>query len=95
MLEDRIRCFEGRPQRYGTQFDWDEHGELSALPVEDADSVDERRRAVGLGPLAEAVAAQRRLAIAEGERPPRDAAKRRLEAEAWAREVGWRDGSSG
>src|SRR2546426_12260662 len=28
MLEDRIRTFEGRPQRYGTQFDWDEHGRL-------------------------------------------------------------------
>ena len=27
MLEDRIRTFEGRPQRYGTQFDWDADGE--------------------------------------------------------------------
>jgi len=35
MLEDRIRTFEGRPQRYGTQFDWDEHGRLSPLPLED------------------------------------------------------------
>src|SRR5436190_22985226 len=31
MLEDRIRTFEGRPQRYGTQFDWDEHGPLESV----------------------------------------------------------------
>src|SRR5262245_43076841 len=35
MLEDRIRSFEGKPQVYGTQFDWDEHGRLSPLPIED------------------------------------------------------------
>ena len=29
MLEDRIRFFEGRPQRYGTQLDWDAEGNLS------------------------------------------------------------------
>src|SRR3954447_14617509 len=26
LLEDRIAFFERRPQRYGTQFDWDEEG---------------------------------------------------------------------
>src|SRR5262249_61513681 len=35
MLEDRVRAFEGRPQRYGTQYDWDEAGRLGPLPVED------------------------------------------------------------
>ncbi len=29
MLTDRIRSLEGRPQSYGTQFDWDSNGELS------------------------------------------------------------------
>lgn len=29
MLEDRIRFFEGRPQRYGTQLDWDAEGGIS------------------------------------------------------------------
>jgi hypothetical protein len=47
MLEDRVRVCEGRPQRYGTLFDWDEQGEMSPLPVEDADHVDERPRAPG------------------------------------------------
>jgi hypothetical protein len=28
MLVDRVRSFEGRPQLYGTQFDWDDDGRL-------------------------------------------------------------------
>jgi hypothetical protein len=90
LLEDRIRTLEGRPQRYGTQFDWDESGELSPLPVEDPEGVDDRRRAIGLGPLDEAIRAQRRAAAAEGERPPGDWHARRREMEAWLLEVGWR-----
>jgi hypothetical protein len=90
LLEDRIRTLEGRPQRYGTQFDWDESGELSPLPIEDPDDVDDRRRAVGLGPLDEAIRAQRRAAAAEGERPPGDWHARRRNRDEWLREVGWR-----
>ena len=26
-LTDRVALFEGKPQLYGTQFDWDENGE--------------------------------------------------------------------
>jgi len=90
MLEDRIRVFEGRPQRYGTQFDWDEDGRLSPLPVEDEANVDERRRSVGLGPLADDV--RRMRAGTEGtEPPPRDWAERQRNFEEWARSVGWRE----
>jgi hypothetical protein len=90
LLEDRIRTLEGRPQRYGTQLDWDEAGVLSPLPLEEPETVDERRRNVGLGPLAEAVRAQRASAAAEGERPPNDWHARRRGMEAWLREAGWR-----
>ena len=90
MLEDRIRTLEGGPQRYGTQFDWDEAGRLSPLPIEDRDTVEERRRAVGLGPLEEAVRAQREAARAGGERPPRDWTERQRAMEQWLCEVGWR-----
>jgi hypothetical protein len=90
LLEDRIRTFEGRPQRYGTQFDWDASGQLSPLPIEDPLGVDERRQAVGLRPLAEEVQAQRK-AVAEGvERPPSDWEARQRERDSWLREVGWR-----
>jgi len=99
MLEDRIRTFEGRSQRYGTQFDWDEHGRLSPLPLEDPAGVDTRRRAIGLGPLDQDLR-RRRAATARGrgrgrgtraERPPVDWAARQREMETWLRQVGWRD----
>ena len=93
MLEDRIRTFEGRPQRYGTQFDWDEHGRLSPLPLEDPAGVDARRRAIGLGPLAQDLW-RRRWAMARvrwPERPPADWVARQREKETWLRQVGWRD----
>ena len=101
MLEDRIRTFEGRPQRYGTQFDWDEHGRLSPLPLEDPAGVDARRRAIGLGPLDQDIR-RRRAATARGrgrergrgtrtERPPADWAARQRDMETWLRQVGWRD----
>jgi hypothetical protein len=46
MLHDRICVFEGRPQRYGTQYHLNRAGELAPLPIEDEATVDERRRAV-------------------------------------------------
>jgi hypothetical protein len=90
MLEDRIRTFEGRPQRYGTQFDWDAAGQLSPLSIEDQASVDERRKALGLRPLQDEIAAKRDAAVRAGERPPADWDARQREVAAWLREVGWR-----
>lgn len=90
MLLDRIRVFEGRPQIYGTQMDWDDSGEINPNPIEDPTDVDARRASVGLPPLTEAIERQRREAAAAGERPPTDPAARRREADAWARSVGWR-----
>lgn len=53
VLEDWILALEGKPQQYGTQFDWGNDGEVSPLPIADPADVDVRRRAVGLGPLVE------------------------------------------
>ncbi len=47
MLEDRIRVFDGRLQRYGTQLDWNAEGTLAPLPIEDPAGVDRRRRSAG------------------------------------------------
>ena len=89
-LEDRICFFEGRPQRYGTQFDWDESGMLSPHPLRDPERVDEYRRSVGLGPLSEKTEEMRLRAAAEGHEHPRDFQKRQKEKDDWARSVGWR-----
>jgi hypothetical protein len=91
-LEDRICFFEGRPQRYGTQYDRDENGELNPHPVEDPAGVDERRRAVGLGPLADNTRRLREEARS-GEGPHPDWAEHRRKFLAWCREVGWREGA--
>lgn len=92
MLEDRIRVFEGRPQRYGTQVDWDAEGKLSPGEVEDPRKLAERRLAVGLPPLAEQIEEVRGRAAAEGARPPEDYQAYADARDEWAAEVGWRDG---
>jgi hypothetical protein len=86
-LEDRICFFERRPQRYGTQFDWDEHGRMSPWLLEDPEKVDEYRLSVGLGPLAEAT--ERARGEVADEARPSDLEKRREEMLAWAKSVGW------
>lgn len=83
MLEDRIRIFEGRPQRYGSQFGPDG----APYPIEDPDHVDDRRRAVGLGPLEERRALLQKQDDREQVRLPPNW---REEYEKWLRAVGWR-----
>ena len=84
MLEDRIRVFEGRLQRFGTQLQVAGDGTVHPHPIEDSDGVEQRRRAVGLEPLAE------RLAKSERVPPPKDRDAYEREYEAWLRSVGWR-----
>ncbi|MEK6300047.1 MAG: DUF6624 domain-containing protein [Acidobacteriota bacterium] len=90
-LEDRIRMFEDRPQLYGTQYDWDENGEMEPWPIEDEEHIDDRRLAIGLGALAENTARMREGVAGEKEQPPRDWARRRKEFDDWAHKTGWRD----
>jgi hypothetical protein len=54
MLEDRVLTDEGKPQRYGTQFRI-VAGELIPYPIEEPETLDERRARVGLMPMAEYV----------------------------------------
>jgi hypothetical protein len=90
MLEDRVRSNEGKGQLYGTQFDWDEDGQMSPLPIEDEPNVDRRRAEVGLTPLAEDVKRKRQLAAESGERPPQNWSARQAEIQEWLRSTGWR-----
>ena len=88
-LDDRIAYNERRPQKYGTQFDWDENGQMSPYAVDDHKSVDRRRRALGMKPFAEHISDMRENWRKSNERPPVDWNARQQEIEAWAREVGW------
>ena len=88
-LEDRIRVFEERPQRYGTQFDWDGNGVLNPYPIEDPERVDEYRASIGLGPLSEEAQEMRQRASKEGNKEPDDFDDYLKGRKAWARSVGW------
>ena len=89
-LEDRICVFEGRPQRYGTQFDWDGSGVLSPHPIEDPKRVDDRRASVGLGPLSRKIEEMKQRAAEEGHEQPADFDDYVKGRDDWARSVGWR-----
>ncbi|HUY34868.1 MAG TPA: DUF6624 domain-containing protein [Pirellulales bacterium] len=51
-LTDRVRVAEKKKQLYGTQF-VQEGGKLVPQPIEDEEHVDDRRKEIGLEPLAE------------------------------------------
>jgi hypothetical protein len=88
-LTDRIAVFEGAPQLYGTQFDWDENGKLSPYPIDDLAKVNQRRRSIGLNSLEEQIEIIRRQAQNENHQPPADLEKKRIEFNKWKRKVGW------
>lgn len=90
-LEDRIAFFEGRPQRFGTQFDWNDAGEMVPWWIAGPDRVEALRAEAGLPPLAEHAAAVRASAGA----PPADLAGRARESAAWLVETGWRSPADG
>jgi hypothetical protein len=84
MLEDRIRVFEGRLQLYGSQLEPDAHGDLRPHAIEDPERVEERRRAVGLEPLADI------LARAKPQPVPADPERFERDYQKWLIDVGWR-----
>jgi hypothetical protein len=52
-LADRVLLAEGKPQRFGTQFEKNAAGKWVPKELEDPEHVDARRREVGLEPLAD------------------------------------------
>jgi hypothetical protein len=88
MMLDRIRTYEGRPQVYGTQFDWDDEGRLSPRLIEDREGVDKRRQEVGLEPLEAATERLRSRDTAQSR--PADLAEHKRRMDEWAQQVGWR-----
>ncbi|WP_130736032.1 DUF6624 domain-containing protein [Flavobacterium sp. J27] len=89
-LIDRIAVFEDRPQLYGTQFDWDENGELSPNLFYHWDKVNERRISIGLNTLEEQTEIIRQNAKKENQFPPFDFEKRKEEIDEWKKRVGWK-----
>lgn len=88
-LSDRIAVFEGKPQLYGTQFDWDEDGKLSPNAFDDLAEVNKRRKALGLHTIEEQTELMRRNARNENQYAPKNFEERKLEIEIWKKRVGW------
>jgi len=88
-LTDRIATFEGKPQHYGTSFDWDKNGQLSPSPYDSLERVNIRRAAIGLNTIEEQTQLIRDRANKEGQEAPVDAEKRREQYDKWRRKVGW------
>lgn len=84
-VTDRIAFYEGRPQRYGTQWD-DDDGTTILWELEQPDRVDELRESVGLWPWAKKFSVERWQEILSR----KQSEKRRLEFDEWARVSGWR-----
>jgi len=87
MLEDRVRMYEGKPQIYGTQFQPSKSGELNPYPIENPESVNDRRLAVGLNTLEERTAELRAQSARENVPTPPDLEE---QYEKWLYSVGWR-----
>ncbi|MBT1702856.1 DUF6624 domain-containing protein [Chryseosolibacter indicus] len=88
-LTDRIAVLEGKPQSYGTQFDWDANGELNPKPFDNLQKVNERRKAIGLNTLEEQTEIMRRQVKAENQLPPQDVEERKHKVDQWRKAVGW------
>ncbi len=88
-LTDRIATFENIPQLYGTQFDWDDNGELNPNDFDDINKVNQRRKSIGLNTLEEQTDILRTQAKHENHLPPKDLIQRKTEMENWKKLVGW------
>lgn len=88
-LIDRISVLEGKPQLYGTQFDWDENGNLSPNYFDDLSKVNERRKSIGLNTLEEQTEVIKKRVETENQSPPANFEKRKQEIEKWKKSVGW------
>lgn len=87
MLEDRILMYEGKPQIYGTQYKPDKSGQLSPYQIENPESVNDRRLAVGLNTIEERTAELRSQQT--GENIP-TSPELEGQYEEWLYSVGWR-----
>lgn len=91
-LDDRIRFFEGKPQLYGSQFDWNERDAMSPHEIFEPEKIDERRAAMGLSvPYSEYIKEHNEAVKKSGEPVPQELEKREQGFSDWAQKVGWRE----
>ena len=83
-LDDRIRVSEGKPQRFGTQFELTPDGP-TLCEVDNPEALEQRRQEMGLGPIVERLRSMQNAPRPTlGEFEANQAAER-----TWRRKVGW------
>ncbi len=85
IIDDRIRVYEGRPQRYGTQLRNGPNG-LEPHPLEDGSRVNSMRMQAGLPPLAQTLAKAR---AAQPQLPPEEQERCDSAELQFRRSAGW------
>ncbi|MDB4010948.1 hypothetical protein N9484_07990 [Polaribacter sp.] len=88
-LIDRINVFEGKPQLYGTQFDWDKNGQMSPQYFESTTKVNNRRKELGLSTIEDQTTLMRLQVAKEQQKAPKDFEERKKSIYAWKKKVGW------
>lgn len=89
-LEDRVRMYDGKPQIYGTQFQPNKNGQLEPYPIENPESVNDRRLAVGLNTIEERTTELTAQSARENIPTPPDLNE---QYQKWLYSVGWRNAS--
>lgn len=88
-LSDRVAVFEDKPQLYGTQFDWDETGQLNPNTFDSLEKVNRRRKEIGLNSMEEQILMMRNRVKSENQLPPQDYEDRKMKFNEWRKAVGW------
>ncbi|WP_298763018.1 DUF6624 domain-containing protein [uncultured Polaribacter sp.] len=88
-LSDRIAFFENKPQKYGTQFNWDNQGKLSPNIFDNLEKVNQRRCALGLNSLEKQIEIMRERAKLENQIAPKDFVQYQKDFEIWKLKTGW------
>lgn len=88
-LSDRIAVFEGKHQLYGTQFDWNEMGELAPNAFDEIEKVNKRRKEIGLNSLEEQILIMQDRARNENQCPPPDYKEAKEKLNEWKKMAGW------
>ncbi|MCH8318233.1 MAG: hypothetical protein IIA88_07020 [Bacteroidetes bacterium] len=89
LLYDRICFNERRPQKFGTQYDWDKDGQMSPWTIENPEAVNALRQEYGLNTIEEETKAVRQRVKDSGETPPAYYETRQLEIYEWSKKKEW------
>lgn len=88
-LTDRICVFENKPQLFGTQYDWNENGELVPNDYDSINLVNQRRLDLGVNTLEEQTKNIQEQCNLTGEKPPKNWTQKQEEYLLWKKKVGW------